>query len=552
MENNVNVSTMNLFDQEVAKRQSELDELRLNGVTKIENLRNEITNVKKNKQLDKETKKQIITKCKADIAIAKQDNKDNKDTIKEKLIDFINYIKVTTNDVIKEKKKSNKASIAELKAKYKADVANENERYSQALAELKQNRDENYVHDLKDLKVAHKQILADLKVNYEDGITKLKDELHEIYLSRFNAIENANNKKMPMVDSVSQRAENYKYNFKLSKFILNNGLYLAIIVLLIFAIILYAVQNNGRFLLNLDTILLILTQTSPKMFLALGVAGLIVLAGTDLSVGRLVGLASVLTGMLVTTSGKTDMSFFGYKPDFSALPLGLRVVFAFLLSIVACVAITSLAGYFSAKFKMHPFISTLATQLFVFGFLAGITGNNFTGSPDSAVKTYVSGNIPGTSFSYMIFYAIIGIIIMWFIWNKTKFGKNMFAVGGNPEAASVSGISVFWVTIGVFALAGIYYGIGGSMYGIYTGNVRAQTGQGMETDAIAACVVGGVSFTGGVGKIRGVVIGALLFQMITVILLFLGINDANYQLAIKGVIVLAAVALDCAKYLKKK
>ena len=552
MGNNVNVSTMNLFDQEVAKRQSELDELRLNGVTKIENLRNEITNVKKNKQLDKETKKQIITKCKEDIAIAKQDNKDNKDTIKEKLIDFINYIKVTTNDVIKEKKASNKASITELKAKYKADVANENERYSQALAELKQNRDENYVHDLKDLKVAHKQILADLKVNYEDGVTKLKDELHEIYLSRFNAIENANNKKMPIVDSVSQKAENYKYNFKLSKFILNNGLYLAIIVLLIFAIILYAVQNNGKFLLSLDTILLILTQTSPKMFLALGVAGLIVLAGTDLSVGRLVGLASVLTGMLVTTSGKTDMSFFGYKPDFSALPLGLRVVFAFLLSIVACVAVTSLAGYFSAKFKMHPFISTLATQLFVFGFLAGITGNNFTGSPDSAVKTYVSGNIPGTSFSYMIFYAIIGIIIMWFIWNKTKFGKNMFAVGGNPEAASVSGISVFWVTIGVFALAGIYYGIGGSMYGIYTGNVRAQTGQGMETDAIAACVVGGVSFTGGVGKIRGVVIGALLFQMITVILLFLGINDANYQLAIKGVIVLAAVALDCAKYLKKK
>ncbi len=552
MENNVNVSTMNLFDQEVAKRQSELDELRLNGVTKIENLRNEITNVKKNKQLDKETKKQIIAKCKEDIAVAKQDNKDNKDTIKEKLTDFINYIKVTTNDVIKEKKESNKASIAELKAKYKADIANENERYSQALDELKQTKDENYVHDLKDLKVAHKQILADLKVNYEDSVTKLKDELHEIYLSRFNAIENANNKKMPMVDSVSQRAENYKYNFKLSKFILNNGLYLAIIVLLIFAIILYAVQNNGRFLLSLDTILLILTQTSPKMFLALGVAGLIVLAGTDLSVGRLVGLASVLTGMLVTTSGKTDMTFFGYKPDFSALPLGLRVVFAFLLSIIACVAVTSLAGYFSAKFKMHPFISTLATQLFVFGFLAGITGNNFTGSPDSAVKTYVSGNIPGTSFSYMIFYAIIGIIIMWFIWNKTKFGKNMFAVGGNPEAASVSGISVFWVTIGVFALAGIYYGIGGSMYGIYTGNVRAQTGQGMETDAIAACVVGGVSFTGGVGKIRGVVIGALLFQMITVILLYLGINDANYQLAIKGVIVLAAVALDCAKYLKKK
>ena len=152
----------------------------------------------------------------------------------------------------------------------------------------------------------------------------------------------------------------------------------------------------------------------------------------------------------------------------------------------------------------------------------------------------------------MIFWAIIGIAVRWVIWNKTKFGKNRFAVGGNPEAAAVSGINVFKVTLGVFILAGIYYGIGGSIFAIYSGNVRARTGQGRENDAIAACVVGGVSFSGGVGKISGVVIGALIFQAICVILPMIGITDANYQLAIKGVIILAAVTLDCIKYLKKK
>ena len=554
MENTVNLSPIDQFQREIDRRQVELNDLRLNGVTKIENLKNEITNVKKNKQLDKETKGKIIAKCKAELEEAKENKESNKDIIAEKVADFINYIKVTSNGFIQEKKASNKAKFAELKAKYQEDLAKENERYKNALAETKAAGGENLASEIKDLKVAHVQIAGDLKVNYLDECDKLKDELHQLYLMRFNAIENANNKKMPIAESIEQKAENYKYNFNWKTFILNNGLYLAIVALLIFAIIIYAVQEH-QFLLNLSTILLILNQTSPKVFLALGVAGLIVLAGTDLSVGRLVGLASVLTGMLVTTSGTTSVTFFGISPDFSALPLGLRVVLAFLISIVACVIITSIAGFFSAKFKMHPFISTLATQLFTFGMLAGITGNAFTGNPDPGVKEFVSGFLiryRSTGLSYMIIYAIIGIIIMWFIWNKTKFGKNMFAVGGNPEAASVSGISVFWVTLAVFMLAGIYYGIGGSMFGIYSGNVRAQTGQGMETDAIAACVVGGVSFTGGVGKIRGVVIGALLFTMITVILPYIGITDTNFQLAIKGVIVLAAVALDCAKYLKKK
>ena len=529
MENTMQLSPLEQFQKEVEKRQAELNDLRLDGVTKIENLKNEITNVKKNKQLDAETKGKLVEQSKKELLEAKQVRDERKEDVKAKVNELIAYIKTTTDGFINTKKEDNKTKIAELKAKFNEDLARENERYKKALEELNANKDENYSNKLKDLRVEHRQL----------------------YLMRFNAIEAANNKRLPIVDDVHQKAENYLYGFSWRKFLLNNGLYLAIIAMLIVAIIMYAAQRGG-FLLSWTTIVLILNQTAPKVFLALGVAGLIVLAGTDLSIGRLVGLSAVLTGMMVTTTGETSVEFFGVSPSFVGMPLGLRVVFGFLLSIVACVVITSIAGFFSAKFKMHPFISTLATQLFTFGMLAGITGNSFTGSPDSGVVQAVSGVMGSSGISVMVIYAIIGIAAVWFIWNKTTFGKNMFAVGGNPEAATVSGISVFWVTMFVFILAGVLYGIGGSIYGIYTGNVRAQTGQGMETDAIAACVVGGVSFTGGVGKVRGVVIGALLFQMITVILPYLGITDTNYQLAIKGVIVLAAVALDCAKYLKKK
>ena len=198
-----------------------------------------------------------------------------------------------------------------------------------------------------------------------------------------------------------------------------DGLYLAIIALLVVAIIYYA-STSGRFLLDMNVILLTLQQAAPKMFLALGVGGLIVLAGTDLSVGRLVGLVCVLTCMLSTTTGTTTLTFFGNNPDFSAMPLGLRVLFGFLLSLVFCVAITSIAGFFSAKFKMHPFISTLATQLMTYGLLAGITNSSYTGGIDPTVQRIFSGNIGSSGFNVMIIYAIIGIAVMWFIWNKTK------------------------------------------------------------------------------------------------------------------------------------
>ncbi len=555
----------NAFIPEIEKRLSAIDALRLDGVTKIEGLKNEISNLKRNHQLDNETRDKLIANDKEQIAAATEVKNQNKPELTEKVKEAISYIEEQYKPLIDDDKADGKAKVAEAKADYENKVKQYLEERNTNLADLKAKFESEAIDEehkaeetkrrklqLKEVDSIYHQKCNDALVAFNDVKEAVKDSNHALYLNKYAYIEKANNKKLPLKQSYEQKFENYKYGFNIKSFMLKNGLYLSILVLMIIAAIVYAVQT-GSFLFDWDNILLILNQVSPKMFLALGVAGLLVLAGTDLSIGRLVGMASVFTGMLVTTTGKTSVTFFGKSPDFSAIPLGLRVVMAFALSIVACCLITGLAGFFTAKFKMHPYVATLATQLFTFGIMAGVTGNSFTGSPDPTVTAIVSGkNLGDSDFPIMIIWAIIGIAVMWFIWNKTTFGKNMFAVGGNAEAAAVSGINVFKVTMMVFLLAGLYYGLGGSIYGIYTGNVRAQTGQGMENDAIAACVVGGVSFSGGVGKISGVVIGALIFQAIVVVLPMIGITDANYQLAIKGVIILAAVTLDCVKYLKKK
>jgi methyl-galactoside transport system permease protein len=150
-----------------------------------------------------------------------------------------------------------------------------------------------------------------------------------------------------------------------------------------------------------------------------------------------------------------------------------------------------------------------------------------------------------------VFYAIIAVAVMWFIWNKTTLGKNMYAVGANPEAAIVSGISVMKTTILVFMMGGILYGISGWIEAARVGSNSPTTGFLSELDAIAACVIGGVSFTGGIGKISGIVMGVVLLQVISIALQWLGVSG-DIQFIIKGAIILIAVAIDMRKYLAKK
>jgi len=127
----------------------------------------------------------------------------------------------------------------------------------------------------------------------------------------------------------------------------------------------------------------------------------------------------------------------------------------------------------------------------------------------------------------------------------------MYAVGGNPEAAKISGVNLVKTTIMVYVLAGVLYGIGGFLEAARIGSASNGTGVNYELDAIAACVVGGISFSGGIGKVGGAITGVLMFTIISYGMNFLGL-DVFYQYIIKGVLIIVAVALDTRKYIVKR
>ena len=140
---------------------------------------------------------------------------------------------------------------------------------------------------------------------------------------------------------------------------------------------------------------------------------------------------------------------------------------------------------------------------------------------------------------------------MWVIWNKTRFGKNLFAIGGNPEAARVSGVNVTLNLIGIYTLSGVFYAFGGLLEAGRIGSATNNLGFMYEMDAIAACVIGGVSFSGGVGTVFGVVVGVVIFTLINYGLSYIGVNP-YWQYIIKGSIIVLAVAIDSLKHAKKK
>ena len=332
---------------------------------------------------------------------------------------------------------------------------------------------------------------------------------------------------------------------KAKDFIINNG-----VIIVMFILVIYTGFTSSNFLTQ-NNLLNILTNMSSRLVIALGIAGCIVLTGTDLSAGRVVGLTACISASLLQSMDYATKMF----PNLQPLPIPVVI----LIVVVVGGIVGFVNGWFVAQFKLHPFIVTLATQLITYGVLLlyiMINGNN--GQPlsglDNSFKNFVTGSLVkffGVPIPNYVWYAIIMIAFMWFMWNKTTFGKNMFAVGSNPEAANVSGVSVFWTTIAVHTLAGCMYGITGFIESARIGSNQANTGLNYECDAIAACVIGGVSFVGGTGKISGIVLGVFILRIIFVALQFLSINQ-SMQYIIKGLIILVACSIDMRKYLVRK
>ncbi len=336
-------------------------------------------------------------------------------------------------------------------------------------------------------------------------------------------------------------------------FLLNNAIYIILAILVIYTQI-YSINvlHARNSFLSFTSIVDILKKSAAALFLALGVGGIIVLTGTDLSAGRIMGLAMLVSASLL----QKPLSEYASKMYPDMLPWAIPLVIIFVMAFSA--AIGAFNGFCVAKFKLHPFIVTLSTQLMLYGFiLIYMTWGKNGGAPIAGLteeyKNVVKGtfSVGGTAIPYYVIYAVIATALMWYVWNKTTLGKNMYAVGANQEAANVSGVNVMRTIILVFMMAGALYGFSGFVEAARVGSNSASAGVNAELDAIAACVIGGVSFNGGMGKISGIVMGVVMLQIISVALQWLGVST-NLQYIIKGVIILVAVAIDMRKYLVKK
>jgi len=332
--------------------------------------------------------------------------------------------------------------------------------------------------------------------------------------------------------------------------LLNNALLGVILGLILFIII-----SDSSFL-SMGNFINILSQSSVKLILALGVGGIIILQGTDLSLGRIVGLTAIVAASFLQRIGAVG-NYYESLPGWLVDNDILFILTPLIIVMIVGAFFSAINGIIVAYFKVHPFLATLGSAVALYGILqiyfsSGDNGAQPIGSLSDRYTDVVIRKVSlfGYDFPILIFYAVIVTMVMWVIWNKTTFGKNMYAVGGNPEAAKISGVSVIKTTVLVYILAGALYGIGGFLEVARIGSAGSAIGNGYELDAIAACVVGGISFSGGIGKISGAVLGVFMFTIITYGMIYIGI-DNNFQFIVKGVIIVFAVALDTRKYIQK-
>lgn len=535
--------------------ESQLDELRKDGASKIEKTKNFIYSIKHNSMLKKDEKNAILKEQDAILNNAKQIAKDKNDEIKEIDRQATVSIKENYGNAYKAKKDIYKSIKAENNAKKKELLAEQKAKHKENLATIKKNfhSEKKKNHEfLKSIRkalysewVLNRNVRKDIKANCSDANQKVKDELHYIYMDKISHLSHVHGNKNTILESIETKGENYVYSFNAKDFFLKNGLYIIFILFMLFCII----RNPD--LIMASSIMNILKNFSTKIFFALGVGGLLLIAGTDLSIGRLITLGTLITCMMLNPNSSTKIFGLSLSGLYGQIGFVPTAILALLITIVLTTLFTSLSGFFSAKFKIHPFVTTMGTSLIVWGLCGYSTNNVKTGTVSTAASKLVQ-TLGDSGFPITLFYAIVAIFIVWFIWNKTTFGKNIYAVGNNAEAASVSGISVFKTTMGVFIMAGVLYGFGSFFQGLVTGSSSSAFGQGWETEAIAACVIGGISFSGGIGKISGAVAGCLIFEILKYYLRDMTGGNSDIANIFIGAVIVLAVTFDSIKYLKKK
>lgn len=305
-----------------------------------------------------------------------------------------------------------------------------------------------------------------------------------------------------------------------------------ILMALILACVVLSVVNE--FFLTGRNIVNVLRQASINGILAIGMTFVILTRGIDLSVGSVVALAGVVSASFATTSA-TAAAFGGPYP----------AVFAFSIGILVGIAAGWVNGFIVSRYNVPSFVVTL-------GMLSAARGLTLLYSDGRPVPALTDGyrwigtaDIAGVPMPVVIFALVFAVAYV--VLDYTRFGRRVYAAGGNPHAARVSGINVTRVKLNVYVISGALAGVAGMILAARTGSGLPQAGVAYELDAIAAVVIGGTSLAGGVGRVTGTVIGALLIAVVNNGLDLMGV-ESYYQQVIKGALIVAAVMLDQARH----
>ncbi len=295
------------------------------------------------------------------------------------------------------------------------------------------------------------------------------------------------------------------------------------LIALLLLIVVVSFLNDNFF--TVDNILNILRQTSVNAIIAVGMTLVILTAGIDLSVGSVLALCGA----------------------FAATMIGLEipVMIAVPTALLAGAALGAISGIIIAKGKVQAFIATLVTMTL----LRGVTMVYTEGRPISAGFTDVADSFAwfGTGYALgipvPIWLMVIVFASVWYLLNHTRFGRYVYALGGNESATRLSGINVDRVKIGVYAICGLLAALAGLIVTSRLSSAQPTAGMGYELDAIAAVVLGGTSLAGGKGRIMGTLVGALIIGFLNNALNLLDVSS-YYQMIAKAVVILLAVLVD--------
>ena len=311
-------------------------------------------------------------------------------------------------------------------------------------------------------------------------------------------------------------SKNWKFKEMLQKFSKDYMIVFALIAL----VIVFSIVNENY--LTRDNIITIFLQTSTIAIVAVGQGMLIMMGKVDISLGYSVCLSCFVSATL--------MHDFGWNPWL-----------ALLAGILTCVAAGTITGIFTAYLRVPAFIAALAMQNVCKGFAMMITNARVVAPLPESIRFIGKGYIGPIPFSVILMIFIV--IVMHLVMQYTRFGRTIYAIGGNPEAAFFVGVNVEKYYVLVYALSGLFAGISASVLVSRLNAASTTNGVGYEFEAMIAACVGGVSFTGGKGKMLGILFGALFS-----VALFNGMTMANVnaflQNVIKGIVLLAAVTLD--------